>query len=177
MRCWHLLVKTESNLRVKHCFLLQRLSIYHHKFFHIQRTSYNEVQHYFKMCVVMYSYITKLMNWCPKQGEYQYKLPWCDVFVRFVFLSGNPDGWCCRGDLQVSDLTLLEGKMEKGSSFPSFLLEVQLISVGNFERETASCRYELRHHTYRSLRSTTQRWWITPNSVYINVSQQICFVP
>lgn len=52
VRCWHLLVKTESNLRVKHCFLLQRLSIYHHKFFHIQRTSYNEVQHYFKMCVV-----------------------------------------------------------------------------------------------------------------------------
>lgn len=39
--------------------------------------------------------------------------------------------------------------MERESSSPLFLLEVQLISVGSCAREIASCRYALGHkHTF-----------------------------
>lgn len=64
-----------------------------------------------------------------------------------MFLPGNPGGWCSSGGPQASVLTLLEGRMERESSSPLFSLEVQLISVGSYKRETASCRYELKPTT------------------------------
>lgn len=83
-----------------------------------------------------------------------FTLTLCVCFI--LFLSENPGGWCSSEGQQVLVLTLLEGRMERESSSPSFLPEVRLISVESYERETASCRYELRPVTDSTHRYTTR---------------------
>ncbi|MEQ2205701.1 Disks large 1, partial [Xenoophorus captivus] len=66
------------------------------------------------------------------------------IYVTKIIEGGaaHKDGRLQIGDKLVAVLasTSLEGRMERASSFPSYWLEVQLISVESSEKETASYR-------------------------------------